>query len=154
MTLPLSRGARLCESIIRAARARRGGRRECGRPYLARRLACSQRTVSRYVKELRDAGRLEVTPPRRVRTPAGWRTEGVNTYRLPCPSNPAPHVHNRRSRRGDTHVTPPPRGVGGTAPRGHVPAHHTTTTEKIDPGPAAAALLARLLAPSHEVRAG
>lgn len=110
----LSRGARLCESIIRAARARRGGSRECGRSYLARRLGCSVRTVSRYVAELRDAGRLEVTPPRRVRTCKGWRTAGVNTYRLPCHPNPAPHVvdnqHSRRSSRGATHVTPPPRG--------------------------------------------
>lgn len=143
----LSRGARLCEAIIRNARARRGGRRECGRPYLARRLACSQRQVSRYIKELRAAGRLEVTPPRRVRTPAGWRTEGVNSYRLPCAANPAPHVHNRRSRRGDTHVTPPPRGVGCAATGTAAPTHQTHQTDRIDPGPAAAALLARLLAP-------
>lgn len=106
----LSRGARLCESIIRTARAQRGGVRSCGRPYLARRLACSQRTVSRYVAELREAGRLEVTPPRRHRTARGWRTIGVNTYRLRCTSHPAPHVQNRRSGRGDTHVTPSPSG--------------------------------------------
>lgn len=114
----LSRGARLCESIIRCARTQRGGHRRCGRPYLARRLGCSQRTVSRYVAELRDAGRLEVTPPRRVRSRAGWRTVGTNTYRLPCRPHPAPHVlHKRRSRRDDTHDTPPPNGgrSGGPA---------------------------------------
>lgn len=106
----LSRGARLCESIIRTARAKRGGHRECGRPYLARRLGCSQRTVSRYVAELRDAGRLEVTPPRRTRTARGWRTVGVNLYRLTRTPHPAPHVQSRRSRRGDTPVTPLPNG--------------------------------------------
>lgn len=108
----LSRGARLCESIIRCARAQRGGVRSCGRPYLARRLGCSQRTVSRYVAELRDAGRLEVTPPRRHYTRRGWRTIGVNAYRLPCSPHPAPHVqrHNRRSDRGDSPVTPLPSG--------------------------------------------
>lgn len=105
----LSRGARLCESIIRAARPRAGGVRECGRPYLARRLGCSPRTVSRYVAELRQADRLTVTPPRRHRTAAGWRTEGVNRYQLTGPPNPAPHVvrRSRRSSRGDTHDTPP-----------------------------------------------
>lgn len=107
---PLSRGARLCESIIRCARAHRGGVRVCGRPYLARRLGCSQRTVSRYVAELRAAGRLEVTPPKRVRSPRGWRTIGVNAYRLPCRAHPAPHVQKPRSSRGDTHVTPSPNG--------------------------------------------
>lgn len=134
----LSRGARLCEAIIRTARVKRGGARECGRPYLARRLGCSQRTVSRYVAELRDAGRLEVTPPRRKRTPRGWRTIGVNTYRLPCTPHPAPHVQTCRSARGDSRVTPPPNGGrGGPAQRGTAP----------DPGalvnPAAA--IARLL---------
>lgn len=106
----LSRGARLCESIIRCARAQRGGIRSCGRPYLARRLGCSQRTVSRYVAELRAAGRVEVTPPRRRRTSRGWRTIGVNAYRLPCRAHPAPHVQNRRPGRGDTHGTPSPNG--------------------------------------------
>lgn len=120
--LMLSRGARLCESIIRNARARRGGQRECGRPYLARRLGCSVRQVSRYVRELREAGRLEVVPPRRERRRDGWRSVGVNRYRLTCAPNPAPHVtgtQTRRSRRGDTHVTPSPRGDwGSAAPRG------------------------------------
>lgn len=136
----LSRGARLCEQIIRTARGRRGGMRECGRPYLARRLGCSTRQVSRYVAELRDAGRLEVTPPRRTRTREGWRTIGVNVYRLTRSPHPAPHVldqQTRRSRRGDTHVTPPPRGGrwgGSDAPDGPL----------IDPGPAAARMLALL----------
>jgi len=136
----LSRGARLCESIIRAARAQRGGIRSCGRPYLARRLACSQRTVSRYVAELRDAGRLEVTPPRRHRTRRGWRTIGVNSYRLPCTPHPAPHVQTRSSRRGDTRVTPLPSGsrVGG--------ASRPTPTDPgplINPADAIAAMRAR-----------
>lgn len=117
---PMSRGARLCESIIRSARARAGGRRQVGRPYLARRLGCSVRTVSRYVAELRQAGRLEVTPPRRERVPGGWRSVGTNTYRLPCSPNPAPHVTGparlRRSRRDATHVTPSPNGDRGTPP--------------------------------------
>lgn len=144
----LSRGARLCEQIIRRAKAHRGGLRRVGRPYLARRLGCSPRTVSRYLKELRDAGRIEVTPPRRVRRPGGWRTEGVNTYRLGAAANPAPHVgrtHNRRSRRGDTHVTPPlSRGRVGGPRATHAP-HPAPPGDLIDPGPAAAALLARLL---------
>lgn len=131
----LSRGARLCEQIIRCARARPGGLRQCGRPYLARRLGCSTRQVSRYVAELRDAQRLEVTPPRRTRTRAGWRTVGVNTYRLPHRSDPAPHVETCRSRRGDTHVTPPPRGGRGCAPG---------PTARVDPAAAAASLLALL----------
>lgn len=143
----LSRGARLCEQIIRTARVRRGGARECGRPYLARRLGCSARQVSRYVAELREAGRLEVTPPRRQRTANGWRTLGVNTYRLPRPGHPAPHVldtHNRRSRRGDTPVTPPPRGGrmrGRSGPASHDPAELTNPAEAI------AAMLARLTPP-------
>jgi hypothetical protein len=143
----LSRGARLCEQIIRTARVRRGGARECGRPYLARRLGCSPRQVSRYVAELREAGRLEVTPPRRQRTANGWRTIGVNTYRLPRPGHPAPHVlgtHNRRSRRGDTHGTPPPRGgrVGWrTAPP------PTDPSELINPADAIAAMLTRYTPP-------
>lgn len=130
----LSRGARLCESIIRAARPRGGGVRVCGRPYLARRLDCSTRQVSRYVAELRDAGRLEVTPPRRKRTAVGWRTCGVNSYRIPCHPDPAPHVRLCRSGRGDTGVTPPPSG-GRDARPGH---------PLIDPTAAAHALLARL----------
>lgn len=136
---PLSRGARLCESIIRAARAERGGLRRCGRPYLARRLACSQRTVSRYVAELRAAGRLEVTPPRRARTRTGWRTCGVNVYRLPVPPHPAPHT--RRSRRGDTHGTPVPNGtrVGRAA---HPPPPELG--QLINPAEAIRAQLARL----------
>lgn len=122
----LSRGARLCESIIRAARARRGGRRECGRPYLARRLGCSVRTVSRYIRELREAGRLVVVPPPKVRTSKGWRTRGVNTYQLEATPNPAPHVTGRqrlrRSGRDATGVTPPPTGSGAPAHEGPVAA--------------------------------
>jgi hypothetical protein len=118
----LSRGARLCEAIIRNARARQGGVRECGRPYLARRLGCSTRTVSRYVAELRDAGRLDVVAPARRRTARGWRTIGVNAYRFTRPPHPAPHVQTRRSRRGDTHVTPSPSGLGcGTRSGPHTP---------------------------------
>lgn len=126
----LSRGARLCESIIRCARPRRGGVRSCGRPYLARRLGCSQRTVSRYVAELRAAGRLEVTPPRRHHTARGWRTIGVNTYRLPCRAHPAPHVQKRRSVRGDTRVTPSPSG-DRLAPAQPEPGHLINPTEAI-----------------------
>lgn len=128
----LSRGARLCESIIRCARARTGGARLCGRPYLARRLGCSTRQVSRYVAELRDAGRLEVTPPPRVRTSRGWRTTSTNAYRLSCPPHPAPHVlHSRRSGRGDTGVTPPLTGSGHTpcdpGPPGLIDPTHAAT---------------------------
>lgn len=142
----LSRGARLCEQIIRCSRARRGGVRECGRPYLARRLGCSPRQVSRYVAELAAAGRLHVTPPRKVRTTKGWRTVGVNTYRLPCPSHPAPHVigtHNRRSARGDTHGTPP---LSGSEGRAAEPAEPTL----VDPAAAAAALLSIIRARRRE----
>lgn len=149
----LSRGARLCESIIRAARAGRGGRRVVGRPYLARRLGCTVRTVSRYLAELRTAGRLEVTPPRKTKTSRGWRTLGTNTYRLLDRVNHAPHVTGparlRRSARGDTHVTPPPTGSGASGPQGPraaSSAHQTHTDDLIHPGAAAAALLARLAA--------
>lgn len=133
----LSRGARLCEQIIRCARARTGGARVCGRGYLARRLGCSKRQVSRYVAELRDSGRLEVTPPRKTRTPKGWRTCGVNTYRLTRRPHPAPHTENRRSTRGDTHGTPPLTGSGHT-PCAPAPAG------LIDPTQAASRLLAAL----------
>jgi hypothetical protein len=131
----LSRSARLCEAIIRQSRARKGGVRECGRPYLARRLGCSTRQVSRYVAELREAGRLHVTPPRRVRTSRGWRTAGVNAYRLPCQPHPAPHI--RRSGRDDTGVLPPLTGSEGTPPGAcDPPPLH-------DPRAAIAAVLAR-----------
>lgn len=138
----LSRGARLCESIIRASRARSGGARVCGRPYLARRLGCSVRTVSRYVAELRDAGRLDVTPPKRVRTCKGWRSTGTNTYRLPCKANPAPHVVGparlRRSARDATRVTPPPKGVrAGGPPALRPPVWETAATIEHDRDPAA-----------------
>lgn len=144
----LSRGARLCESIIRASKAHKGGVRTCGRPYLARRLGCSVRTVSRYLKELRDAGRLEVTPPRRVRTPKGWRCAGVNAYRLPCRPNHAPHVHNRRSSRGATGVTPTPKGVRGGRAQGA--GHPPVDDERplINPADAIAAIRERLKASS------
>lgn len=138
----LSRGARLCESIIRHARTKRGGIRECGRPYLARRLGCSPRTVSRYVAELRAAGRLEVTPPRRRRTRNGWRSVGVNGYRLPRPAHPAPHVQTRRSRRGDTHGTPSPNG--DRVDRGSPPIPGHDPADRVDPGAAIALLLERI----------
>lgn len=132
----LSRGARLCEAIIRNAKARKGGQRECGRPYLARRLGCSQRTVSRYVAELRAAGRLDVVPPRRERTPKGWRTIGCNRYRLTRTAHPAPHVQRfRRSGRGDTRVTPSPSGERKRRAR-HAPG------PLIDPSAAVAAMQA------------
>lgn len=143
---PLSRGARLCEALIRAAKTRRGGVRVCGRPYLARRLGCSQRTVSRYLRELREAGRLEVTPPRKVRTSKGWRTTGTNAYRLPCRHNLAPHVHKRRSGRDDTPVTPLPNGsrTGGLSRPRRRPVDNDTPL--IDPAAEAAALVEALLA--------
>jgi hypothetical protein len=150
MTTPLSRGARLCESIIRNARARAGGRREVGRPYLARRLDCSVRTVSRYIAELRAAGRLEVAPPRKTRTAKGWRTIGTNVYRLLERANPCPHVTGparlRRSARDATGVTPPPTGSEVARPSGGWAPLDQQHTDLIDPGPAAAALLARLAA--------
>lgn len=110
----LSRGARLCEHLIRRSRPRRGGLRRCGRPYLARRLGCSTRTVSRYVRELVAAGALDVVPPRRAWTGAGWRTVEVNGYLPRRPSRP----HRPRSTRDDTAVTPPPSGGRATAPHG------------------------------------
>lgn len=137
----LSRGARLCEAIIRTARTQRGGHRVCGRPYLARRLGCSTRQVSRYVAELRTAGRLDVTPPKRERTARGWRTIGVNTYRLTCTPHPAPHVQTRRSRRGDIHVTPSPSGDRVRRASGPGTPH---PTQLIDPTAAATRLLAML----------
>jgi hypothetical protein len=104
----LSRGARLCELLIRRSRPHRGGLRRCGRPFLARRLGCSTRTVSRYVAELRDAGRVDVLPPRRKFTGAGWRTIEVNGYLI--------RQHRPSSHRHDRPVTPPPDGGRGTAP--------------------------------------
>lgn len=134
----LSRGARLCEAIIRNAKSR-NGQRVVGRSYLARRLGCSNRTVSRYTAELRAAGRLEVVPPRRVRTETGWACVGVNRYRLTRTPHPAPHVQTRRSRRDDTRVTPSPNGDRcGRAQRPHGPLR--------DPAAAAAELLALLSA--------
>lgn len=110
-TKPLSFGAMECERRIRAARVRKGGQRECGRSYLANRLGVTVRQVSRYLKELRDAGRIEVTPPRRVKRRDGWRTDGVNRFRLLCDhATLTRQTHNRRSRRGDTYVRPLPNG--------------------------------------------
>jgi hypothetical protein len=100
----LSRGARLCELLIRRSRPHRGGLRRCGRPFLARRLGCSTRTVSRYVAELRHAGVLDVLPPRRKFTGAGWRTIEVNGYLV--------RRHRPSSHRDDKHVPPPPTGSG------------------------------------------
>lgn len=56
--------------------------REVGRPYLARRLRVSVRTVSKYTRELRDAGYLTVIAPVLTLTVLGWRTLGVNRYIL------------------------------------------------------------------------
>lgn len=147
----LSRSARLCESIIRHARTHRGGTRVVGRPYLARRLDCSPRQVSRYVAELKQAGRLEVTPPRKVRTPKGWRTVGTNTYRLPCPPHPAPHT--RRSTRGDTHVTPPLKGsdMGGRPAPTWAPEPHAVAQRCTDPTPYLAQIRAQIQG-SHAAR--
>ena len=128
----LSRGARLCEQIIRTATSRKGAR-QVGRPYLARRLGCSTRTVSRYTAELIEAGRLDRIPPRKVRTAKGWACVGTNTYRLPCSPHPAPHVlrHPRRSGRGDTPVTPSPYGDrrGGAAQAAGPPVDATAAVQ-------------------------
>lgn len=140
----LSRGARLCEAIIRNAKARKGGVRECGRPYLARRLGCSQRTVSRYTAELRRAGRLDWEEPERVKTDKGWRMRGCNRYRLTRRPHPAPHVQTRRSGRGDTHVTPSPNGDRMRRAQ-HPPG------VRLDPAAAAAELLS-LLSARHASR--
>lgn len=104
--MTLSRGARLCEHIIRRSRPMRGGLRRCGRNYLAARLNCSPRTVSRFVRELRDAGHVEVVRPRRQLTAAGWRTVECNGYRI---------RHRASSHRGDTGVTPLPKGSRAAA---------------------------------------
>jgi hypothetical protein len=112
-----SRGARLCAHVIRQSRPRKGGLRRCGRSLLANRLGCSVRTVSRYLVELREAGELEVIPPRRVWTPTGWRTVECNGYRLPPSRRRLP-----RSRRGDTAVTPPPSGARATCSAATSPA--------------------------------
>jgi hypothetical protein len=135
----LSRGARLCEQIIRVSKARQGGIRQVGRPYLARRLGCSVRTVSRYTTELVEAGRLDRIPPRKVRRANGWRTIEVNRYRLTRTAHPAPHVqtHNRRSSRSDTHGTPP---LAGSDYRGRpaptwTPEPQATAQRCTDPTP-------------------
>lgn len=111
----LTRGARLTRHLLALSRPYKGGIRHCGRRYLAARLGCSTRTVSRYVAELRRAGLIEVAPPRRHRTEAGWRTVGVNGYRLRSPHRLV--ARSGRSRRDDTRGTPPPsRGCGSPHP--------------------------------------
>lgn len=143
----ISRGARLCEAIIRNAKARKGGEREVGRSYLARRLGCSTRTVSRYTAELVAAGRLDRVPPRRERTTTGWRTVGCNRYRLRCRPHPAPHVQKRRSVRGDTCVTPSPCG-DRMARASHAPG--VDAGQLVDP----AAAIAQLRALQAQARRG
>ena len=110
----LSRGARLTHRILRGLRPLPGGLRRMGRKGLARRLGCSDRQVTRYTGELVAAELIERVPPRRVRTAdGGWRCAGVNAYRM---IREGVRQHRRRSDRGDTGVTPPPKGVRGDAP--------------------------------------
>jgi hypothetical protein len=78
----VSHGAWLTYQAIARSRPHRGGLRRVGRSRLASRVRRTVRQVGRYLAELRTAGYIEVTPPRRVLTPDGWRTLGVNCYRL------------------------------------------------------------------------
>lgn len=117
----LSRGARVCLSVISAARPRKGGRRVCGQRYLAKRLGLAQprrgqpqRQVCRYVDELRRAGRLDVAPPRHVRSvDGGWTSKGYNGYRVIRPAAQTPCSHRRV-----IHGTSVPGGTWATAPEG------------------------------------
>lgn len=115
----LSRGAKLARHMLAAMRPSKGGIRHCGRSKLASRLRCSTRQVSRYVRELREAGYVDVVPPRRERRPEGWRSVGVNGYLL----TPR-YSHRRSSRRGDTYVIPPRKLGRGSA---HTPADPAPT---------------------------
>lgn len=104
----VSHGAWLTYQALARSRPRKGGLRQVGRCRLAAVLRRTTRQVSRYVAELRDAGYIDVIPPRRARTPKGWRTLEVNRYRL----------HRRSSARNDMRVTSPPPGVEGRRPQG------------------------------------
>jgi hypothetical protein len=124
---PNRRRARSGNPAIRAtAGATLGSARELGRPYLARRLAVSTRTVSRYVRELRDAGILTIIAPALTLTALGWRTLGVNRYLLHPPAR-----HRARSRRDDTAATSLPTGSRAARPDATPPAspQHAETDE-------------------------
>jgi hypothetical protein len=104
----VSHGAWLTYQALARSRPHKGGLRQVGRCRLASILRRTTRQISRYVAELRAAGYIEVIPPRRLRTPKGWRTIEVNRYRL----------HRRSSPRNDMRVIPPPSGVERRRPAG------------------------------------
>jgi hypothetical protein len=86
------------------------------RAHMARRFGCSERTITRNVRALEDAGWLTVVrdPPRRLSDGTYTRAR-TNLYRLHTPRNP-------RSHRRDTPVTSKPlRGCNSTPPPALLP---------------------------------
>jgi hypothetical protein len=104
----VSHGAWLTYQALARSRPHKGGLRQVGRSRLASIVRRTTRQVSRYLAELRAAGYIEVIPPRRLRTPKGWRTVEVNRFR----------IHRRRSARDDMAVTPPSTRVERRRPAG------------------------------------
>jgi hypothetical protein len=96
------RAARSGNPAIRAGGGGPITSRAVGRSYLAARVGRSVRSVTRYVRELREFGYVIVIPPVLALTAAGWRTVGTNRYILLGSEKPSEHRHRRRSRRGDT----------------------------------------------------
>jgi hypothetical protein len=103
------RAARSGSPAIRAAGGGPITSREVGRSYLAARLGRCVRSVTRYVRELREFGYVLVVSPVLVLTAAGWCTVGTNRYVLL--GKPSGQRHRRRSRRGgDTDSSAAPAG--------------------------------------------
>jgi DNA-binding transcriptional ArsR family regulator len=120
---PLSWGAIGVWDVIRSTRRGHGGTYNVSRKRVARMTMLSARQVSRYLSELRNAGILEVRPPRKVRTERGWRSVGFNVYRFTVKRATIPN--KRRSRRGDTFDPSPLKGVGKAPRSGWVGAPQT-----------------------------
>lgn len=115
--------AAACEQYIREHARRVGTGRLVGRAWLAHKMDVSERTISRYLRELLDAGRIEVHPPARVMTVKGWRTKGWNIVRMLFRRSTdwVPVIQGDTAVPSTFSVTGRPRSEGRTGRGFHVP---------------------------------